>query len=358
MAFLDEEEQVGAPPEPERPRREPSGPKRKRQQFLVRRLIAVGVGVAFLILLVVAFRGCLEARSDRGIRNYTQDVAGIMQESQQRGEEFFDAIEGTTGLSEEEVEQKIGAVRSSAAQQLDRAENLSVPGQMRDAQGAVTQALKLRRDALEQIGANIGQATADSETANPTETITTQMGSLYASDILWSQLARPEIDGVLDEEEIESIDLPTGNFMPESDPTQYLEQTTVTELLTGISGEDPGAGGLRGLELVGTSLGDTTLDPDITNTVPDNAREVTVEVNNGGDSEESGVLVEVTLNGTTEQKEIASIEVGATEEVNIAFSTLPQPGAETTLDIVVEPVPGEEVTDNNEAHYTVIFGSG
>ena len=93
MAFLDEEEQVELPPEePERPRR--SGPERRRQQIVLRRLIAVGVGVGFLILLVIGVRGCLEARSDRGLRNYAQDMGTIMQESQQRGEEFFEAFEG------------------------------------------------------------------------------------------------------------------------------------------------------------------------------------------------------------------------------------------------------------------------
>jgi hypothetical protein len=33
----------------------------------------------------------------------------------------------------------------------------------------------------------------------------------------------------------------------------------------------------------------------------------------------------------------------------------PAPKGETTLEIEVEPVPGEEFTDNNEATYTVNF---
>ena len=160
---------------------------------------------------------------------------------------------------------------------------------MREAQSAVTQSLKLRRDALDVIAADIGQATADEETANPIETITTQMGSLYASDILWTQLASPEITDVLNDEGVDAPDLPAGNFMPENDPTQYLEQDEVTELLTGISGDTAATGGIHGLELVQTSLGDTTLDPDITNPVADDASEVTVEITNGGDSDESSV---------------------------------------------------------------------
>ena len=33
-----------------------------------------------------------------------------------------------------------------------------------------------------------------------------------------------------------------------------------------------------------------------------------------------------------------------------------QPGAETTVEVVVQPVPGEQVSDNNSATYTVVFG--
>ncbi|HEU4980414.1 MAG TPA: hypothetical protein VFT14_04290, partial [Solirubrobacterales bacterium] len=88
VAFLDEEQDdLIVTEEPERPRRRVGGPQRRRQQFLVRRLIGVGVGLAFLILIVIAFRGCLEARSDRGLRTYATDVGTIMQESEQRGQD-------------------------------------------------------------------------------------------------------------------------------------------------------------------------------------------------------------------------------------------------------------------------------
>jgi len=351
--FLDEEEQVALPEEPERPRRSP--PERRRQQVVIRRLIAVGLGIGFLILLVVGVRGCLEARSDRGLRNYTQDIGTIMQESQQRGEEFFEALEA--GLSDQELEQKIQSIRSASASLLDRAESVSAPDQMRDAQSATTLSLKLRRDAMESIGASIGQATADAERADSIESITQQMGSLYASDVLWTQLAVPEISTVLDEEGIESQELPEGNFMPASDATKFLDQTEIVSLLTGV-GIDEADAGLHGLGLVQTSVGDSVLDPDATTTVPDNAREVSVQVQNQGETEETGVLVEVTI-GDQEpvQEELPKLPPGSTETVNIPIDTLPQPGTEVQLDVFVEPVTGEQVSDNNEATYTIVFGS-
>ena len=211
-----------------------------------------------------------------------------MLESQQRGEEFFAALEGEGGLTEQQAEQRIAAVRGASATLLDRAEDLDAPGQMRDAHSAITQALKLRRDALEKIAENIGQATADTERADSIDTVTTQMGSLYASDILWSQLAMPEMESVIESEGVDASDLPPGNFMPEDDPTEFLDQTSVTELLNNLSGEEVTAG-VHGLELVQVDMGDVTLSPDSTTTVDSAANEVSVQVQNGGDSEESGV---------------------------------------------------------------------
>jgi hypothetical protein len=354
VAFLDEEEQVELPPEePERPRR--SGPERRRQQVVVRRLIAVGVGVGFLILLVVGVRGCLEARSDRGLRNYAQDMGTIMQESQQRGEEFFEAFEGD--LSDEELEQQIHSIRSASASLYDRAQDIGAPDEMRDAQSASTLSLKLRRDAMEQMGGAIGQATADEERADAIETITSQMGSLYASDVLWTQLASPEITSVLDADDVDSAELPAGNFMPESDATKYLDQTEIVAALTGV-GVDEAAAGLQGLELIQVSVGDTVLSPDAPNTVADDSREVSVEVLNGGDSAQSGVLVTITLGEQPAiEEELPKVEAGGQAEVNIPIDTLPQPGSEVQLDVVVAPVPGESVTDNNQASYTVVFGT-
>ena len=120
--------------EPERPRRRVGGPQRRRQQYLVRRLIGVGVGVAFLILVVIAFRGCLQARSDRALRNYDSSIATIMQQSEQSGKDFFQLLNSPSGSSSVDVQNQVLAQRDASSTLLDRAQGLSTPGQMHDAQ--------------------------------------------------------------------------------------------------------------------------------------------------------------------------------------------------------------------------------
>ena len=55
---------------------------------------------------------------------------------------------------------------------------------------------------------------------------------------------------------------------------------------------------------------------------------------------------------------IPQIEPGATEEAALPLDTIPQPGTEIQVDVLVEPVPGEAASDNNQAVYTVVFGDG
>jgi hypothetical protein len=354
VAFLDEEEQrVAAPEAPERPRREFTGPERRRQQYLLRRLIAVGVGVGFLILLVIGFRGCLEARSDRGLRNYTQDIGTIMRESEQRGKDFFDTVESPDNSSIT-LQNRISSLRGASESLYDRAQKIGVPGQMDDAQNAAILSLRLRRDALDTISQSVGPAAARAETTDAIQAIQDKMGSLYASDILWSQVAVPEIDDVLQDEQVEAQDLPAGNFMPD-DALDWLDQTRIAEVFGGLTASDAG-GGTHGLGLLQTSIGGTTLSTDSPTTVPDDSREIDVQVQNQGESDEAGITVVVTINGS-ELQDTIDLSAGESGTVKVPIQTLPQPGTETTVEVVVEPVAGEAVSDNNQATYTVIFGS-
>jgi hypothetical protein len=354
LAFLDGEEQLAAREDPTRPQRREGGPQRKRQQFLIRRLIAVGLGVALLILFVVGVRGCLEARSDRGLRNYASDIGTIMAESEQTGKEFFEAIEGSSEL---DLRDRVASLRGASEQLLDRAEGVSTPGQMRDAQSATTLSLRLRRDALATVSENVTGAAADVETADAIESITNAMGGLYASDILWQQVADPEIEQVLQDEGVEGIDMPAGNFMPEGSGTQFLDQSEIASIFSGVSGEDTVAGE-HGLGLIQTSLGDTTLDPDITSEVPDDADEIAIQVQNQGTAEEVGIGITVTMEGNSFETDIPKLGPGETGEAKLRLSPLPQPGAEITIEVLVDPVPGESVTDNNQSSYQVVFGAG
>jgi hypothetical protein len=358
LAFLDEEQdELVVADEPERPRRRVGGPQRRRQQYLVRRLIGVGIGLAFLILIVLGFRGCLEARSDRALRSYTSSVASLMQQSEQSGKDFFELLNGPSGSSSLDVKNQILAQRDNSQALLDRAEDLDAPGQMDNAQSAVDLTLTLRRNALDVIASNVQQAAARTQTANAISNITDAMGSMYASDIIWTQVGAPEIKKV-DQDEGVNVDtpLPVGKFMP-SNATDFLDQTSLVTKINSITGQTATTGGTHGLQLVQTSIGDTTLAADSTTTVPATAQELEIQVENSGDSDETGISVTATLNGTELNGQIEALSAGETGTVKIPLTSKPALGSDVTLEVVVAPVLGEQVAENNQATYTVVFGS-
>jgi CARDB len=356
LAFLDEEQDdLVVAEEPERPRRRVGGPQRRRQQFLVRRLIGVGIGLALLILIVIAFRGCLETRSDNALRRYDSDIASTMQQSEQSGRDFFNLLNGTGGTSSSlDAQQEVLRQRDTSQTLLDRADDIDTPGQMDDAQNAVIQTLTLRRDALSSIAENVTQATARTQTGDAIEAITNAMGSLYASDVLWTQIAKPEIQNVIEEEGVDATPLPNGRFMP-TNATDFLDQTTLVTKLNTLTGQTTTTSGVRGLQLDSTTIGGQTLTPDSTNTVPADAQEIEITLTNSGESDETGIEVTVTLGGQALNGQLQALSAGEQGSVNIPLTARPTPGTDTTLEVVVNPVPGEQITDNNQSTYTVIF---
>jgi hypothetical protein len=358
LAFLDEEQDdLVVAEEPERPRRRVGGPQRRRQQFIVRRLIGVGIGLAFLILIVIGFRGCLEARSDRALRNYDSDVATIMQQSEQSGRDFFNLLNSSSGTSSSlDAQQEVLRQRDTSQTLLDRADSIDTPGQMHDAQNAVIQTLTLRRDALSSIAQNVTQATARTQTGNAIQAITNAMGSLYASDILWTQIGKPEIQNVLDDDGVDATPLPNGKFMP-ANATDFLDQTTLVTKLNALTGQTATTGGIHGLQLDSTSIDGQTLTPDSTNTVPADASELDIQLTNSGDSDETGISVTVTVGGDQLTGQLQALSAGEQGSVKIPLTSTPTPGTDTMVEVVVNPVAGEQITTNNTSTYTVVFGS-
>jgi subtilase family serine protease len=108
------------------------------------------------------------------------------------------------------------------------------------------------------------------------------------------------------------------------------------------------------MELSGVSINGTELAAGAPATIAaGEGVEVEVQAENQGESAENGVTVSVTVGGNTLQGEISSIEPGEVASVTIPLT--PTPKGETTLEVEVEPVAGEQVTENNEASYTVTF---
>jgi hypothetical protein len=344
-----EDSAAAQPGRRERPPRRP-----ERQQILIRRGLALGAGLLALILIVLGVRGCLNARKHRALSDYAGNVTQIVEETQQTGKRFFAKLSDPGKLSVTEFVAQINADSSAMDSYVSRIDALSAPGDMSSAQKALELVYELRGSAMAKIGKEMSTALGEAGSKKATEAIARQMGVLSASDVVYREVARPEINGVLASNGIEGDDVPKSEFVPEG--IKWLNESTVSSALGSVSGSSGGATtpGVHGLGLLGTSIDGTELSSEAPTAVSAaETPEVEVRVQNQGESTENGITVAVTVNGNTLTGNISSIEAGGEETVTIPLT--PAPTGETTLEVEAEPVPGEEVAENNKATYSVVF---
>jgi hypothetical protein len=334
----------------QRPRRRP-----QRQQILLRRGLALGGGLLLLILIVLGVKGCLDARKNRALSDYARNVTQIVEETDQTSKDFFGKLDDPGGLSVTEFINQVSADRSAMDNYASRVDGLDTPGDMGHAQNALELVYELRASAMNEIAEKMSTALGDVGSEQAMKSIAMQMRKLLGSDSLYAAVVKPEIDGVLAANGISGSDVPKSVFLP--DETRWLDESEVSSALGSVSGSSGSSTseGVHGLGLSGTSINGTELSPEVTTSVAsEGTPEVEVTVENQGESTENGITVSVSVSdGTTLSGTIDSI--GAAETSTVSIPLTPAPSGEVTLEIEVDTVPGEQVSENNEASYSVAF---
>jgi hypothetical protein len=338
---------------PARKRRPPRRPE--RQQIVLRRALALGAGLLLLVLIVIGVKGCLDARKSRALSDYSRNVTQIVNETDATSKGFFEKFAEPGELSVTEFVAEVNADRSATEGYLSRVEGLSAPGDMGHAQDTLELVYELRSSAMTAIAEKMSTALGTRGREKATAAIAGQMEKLLAGDVLYSTVVQPEIGRVLSENGIEGDEVPDSVFLPEG--TKWLDEATVSAALSSVNGasESEVSGGVHGLGLSGTSVNGTELTPEASSTVAleGETPEVEVAVQNQGESTENAITVTVTVDGAELSDTISSIGVEETETAVIPLTSAPK--GEATLEVSVQSVPGEEVTTNNEATYTVQF---
>jgi hypothetical protein len=360
LSFLDE------PDEPARSRRQAGAvrPGVDRQTLIARRTVAGGAAVLALILLVLGVRGCLDARAERALKDYVRDVDALAQESNQQGDALFELLSGPGGQDQAvDVENSLNGFRVQSAQLVDRAESLDHPGDVEEGHGNLIETLEFRRDGLAAIADALPTALGDQDQREGTQEVTAQMQALLASDVIYFQRFLPRLQSALRSEdlagEVRTPSNPELAFVPD---IEWLDPAFVADQVSGVrTGEDADAApGLHGNGLGTVSLGGQALTPDggATITLSDELS-FEVQVANQGDNTETDIPVRVTVGEGDDAIELEgtldTIAAGETKTVEIALEEQPPTGQNVPIEVEVEPVPGEEMTDNNVGSFTAIF---
>jgi len=321
---------------------------------MLRRGLALGGGLIVLILIVLGVKGCLDARANRELSDYARNVTQIVEETERTSKSFFGKLSDPGGLSVTEFVNQVNADRSAMDNYASRVDGLDAPGDMGSAQESLELTYELRASAMDEIAEQTSTALGDVGAEKATAKIAKQMRTLMASDVIYAEVSRPEIDGVLADNGIEGDDVPESAFVPED--TRWLDESEVSAALGAVSGaSSTETSGIHGLGLAATSVNGTPLSPEsVTSVAGEGTPEVEVEVQNLGESTENGIKVSVSVSGGgTLEGEISTLGPGESSIASIPLT--PAPKGEATLEVNVAAVPGEQLTENNEASYTVSF---
>ena len=326
------------------------------------------LGLAIVLLLVIALRGCLESAAENALKDYNEDVASVIAQSDRDvGRPFFDLLQRGED-SPVELESQVNQLRVLAERQVDTAEDFDTPDEVREAQRELLMVLDMRAQGLGRIASLIRSVNARGEgdaASEAVEGIAGQMQQFLASDVIYDARVIPFVQEALDEREVGGQRLADSQFLPN---LGWLAPDTVAERLEvsaggGGSTADRGepAPGLHGHGVVSVAVGDQTLEPGETaNRIPAGADTAfTVTIANQGENEESDVNVRLRIRGggspITAQKRVPKTTAGANTEVAIPLGEAPPIGEPVTIEVLVGKVPGEEKTDNNRQTYTAIF---
>jgi hypothetical protein len=330
---------------------------------MVRRTIALVAGLIVFILLVLLVRSCFDARKESAIRDYADDSAELLSESQGEGRQLFELLQGEGGTDQATtIINTLNGYRAASSARVDRAEALDVPGDLSDAQDELLEVLQLRADGLARIADALRVALGDQDRREGTQEVARQMQVFLASDVVDTLRFRRELFDVLGDEGLSAPQLPRAGFVPDIEwlqPDFVADQ--VNALRTGTGGPDGDAApGLHGNGIAGVSLGGVALTPSVGASVQlseDLAFEI--QVQNQGENVENDVVVRVTVGdgGDADEREetIDTIAPGEIQTVTIPLDSQPATGQNVPITVEVEPVTGEQKTDNNTQESSVIF---
>jgi hypothetical protein len=371
LSFFDEDDE---------PRRTTPRPRRGRptggggvattdsQTLMIRRVVAVGLGLLVLILLIIAVKSCRDSAHQNSLRDYNQQISSIGSDSaKQVGAPFFQLL--TEGGAPQDLQTNISSYRVQAEQQYDQAAKLDVPDDMKGAQQSALMALEWRRDGLEKIASQITTALGDQgETTDAAiKSIAGQMQVFLASDVAWQTRVVPFIKNALDQGGVAGQRIGSSQFLPD---LRWLEPQTIATVLDqtlsngGTSSGQPTGPGLHGTGIDSTTYGDTTLQPGTTNRLTYQPNQpFVVKFTNQGENDEFDIKVTVRLsaesgNPITLSKTVAKLAPQESASVELPLDRTPPIGSAVTIRTTVAKVPGEQKTDNNKSEYPALFARG
>jgi hypothetical protein len=358
--------QGGGSRPPGGPPQGPGGPRRPsfRPPQGVTPLLRLAGFVVFailvVVLLVVWIGGCAGDDTESAYGSYMSEIGGVGKDSQKIGNNLATLLT-TPGLTQADLETRLGGLIQQAQLDVTRAQDIDPPGPLTPANAHAIEALDLRVSGVQGL-LDTFRATKDGDDATTAgEQLAAQGERLEASDVVWKDLFQDAATQTMASEGVQNVKAPASVFVQNADLYTARSMSSIWQRVHGAStgGTSPGS---HGSALAYTKVQPANIQLSTSSeTKIDISTDLSFEVGvqNSGENQEVGVKVTLTIpaqptpivkNGT-----IDVIDPGETKIVTFSdFPDFPF-GENVNVQVSVKPVAGESNTGNNSAEYPVVF---
>jgi len=347
----------------------PRGPMRPRAGFtpLLRLLGLIAFAILIVVLLLLWVQSCQEDAKRDSYSSYMTDMSAVARDSERIGRELSDVLT-TPGIKPAELQKQLAGLVQQQEIGVERAGNLDPPGPLFDSHERSIDSLNFRADGLAGLSEAFRRTQGSKDAAAAGALLASQAERLLASDVVWDDLFKEPSVATLQEEEISGVEVPDSNFVQTPDLASTRSMVPIWERINGSAASGSTGGTPSGLH--GTNIEQVTVVPggQVLSESAENTVEAStdlafaVAVANGGNSQE--VKIEVTL--TIQQSPTPIVKKQTIDIINpdetkqVVFRDFPSVdfGERRIMRIDVDPVPGEQRTNNNSAEFPIIFSLG
>jgi hypothetical protein len=348
---------------PERRPQRPRLPSASKATPLLRLVGLVALAIVLVVLLVVWVQGCSSDKQRDAYNDYMTEIGVVGSDSQKIGEDLATLIT-TPGLKQAELERKLAGLVQQQQLGVERAGEIDPPGPLTPPHEHAVEALQLRVGGMQRLLQTFKSTASSKDASAAGLQLAAQATRLSASDVVWADLFEAEAETVAEAEGVDGVTAPSSVFVENPELYSARSMTAIWQRVHGAStGGTPS--GLHGSGLAYTKAlpsGQQLSVSTETTIIVSTDLSFEVGVTNTGENQE--VRIEVTLTIPKQPAPIVKkglidlIDPGETKAIVFQdFQEVPF-GSNTTVQVEVKPVPGEQNTTNNSAEYPVIFSLG
>lgn len=215
----------------------------------------IALAIVTVVTLVTGITACEGPSKHAEYASYLSKVRALARDSNELGAQFTNRLRAPR-LKASDLEANVRQYARQEQQTYDQAQQIRVPGPLRQAHQQLLDALELRAEGLASLSEALAQALpvkSAASSATLIEELTAQAELLTTSDVVWDQLYRTAATAQIKAQHVTGLVVPESHFIANTDLVGASSFGLMLRRLHGVSSK-PAAAPLLKLGSAGTAV--------------------------------------------------------------------------------------------------------